>query len=366
VKVHLLGLPPFALVKSNSFCAFTARTIEVANMIHSVGYDVRLYGTVETDAACTEFIPIADAEWQAKYFGKYDWVKDVWNDFGPETPHWTEYNNAAIAAIRSRMEPGDVLGLTMGWSQRPVALALPELFAVEVGIGYQGVWAPYRIFESYAWMHYLAGKKEPTDDIRYFDAVIPRAWDPADFPLGKGEGDYALFVGRLIRRKGVQIAVDTCERLKMPLVIAGQGLIDAGGNWLQGIDIRVEGDHIRHVGVVGPEERARLMGSARFVMAPSIYLEPFCGVAVEAMMTGSPVIATDWGAFLETVQHGSTGFRCRVLSEFVEAGKRAGGLNRRAIRKYARGRYSTDVVRHQYDAYFHRLATLNGAGWYAE
>jgi glycosyltransferase involved in cell wall biosynthesis len=193
--------------------------------------------------------------------------------------------------------------------------------------------------------------------------VIANSFDAEDFPLGPG-GDYALFVGRLIRRKGLEIAVETTRALGVELVIAGQGVVDSGPGWLQGIDYRVEADHVRHVGVVGPEERARLMGGAAFVMTPSIYLEPFCGVAVEAMMCGTPVVASDWGAFTETIQQDATGFRCRVLSEFVAAGKMADRLDRQAIHDYAHSRYSTDVVRHQYDHYLQRLATLRGKGWY--
>jgi glycosyltransferase involved in cell wall biosynthesis len=84
------------------------------------------------------------------------------------------------------------------------------------------------------------------------------------------------------------------------------------------------------------------------------------------MSCGTPVITTDWGAFTETVQQGKTGFRCNTLAEFVQAAQDAEALDRNAIREYAISRYSTDVVRHQYDAYFKRLATLQGKGWYAD
>lgn len=361
MKVHLVSLPHTETTKAYSWCAFTEKNRKLAGMLHSLGYDVRLYAGEVNEAPCTEHVQLISRAEQAAMFGDYDWSRDVYNDWSG--PAWDLFNGRAIEAIRERMEPGDILAMSMGYSQRSIAEALPDLWPVEVGIGYLGTWAPYRVFESYAWMHYVTGKRELTDDIRYFDAVIPNSFEAADFPAGKG-GDYALFVGRFIRRKGVQIAVEMTERLGIPLVMAGQGVTDRGSNWLQGIDIRVTGDHLSHVGVVGPEERARLMGGARFVVAPSIYLEPFCGVAVEAMMCGTPVVTTDWGAFTETVQQGVTGYRCRTLAEFMDAGRRVGDLDRKAIRTYAHGRYSTDVVRHQYDAFFRRLATLRGKGWY--
>jgi glycosyltransferase involved in cell wall biosynthesis len=362
VKVHLVSLPHTETTKAFSWCAFTEKNRKLAGMLDSLGWDVRLYAGEVNEAPCTEHITLFSRKEQADLFGGYDWTRDVYNTWsGAE---WDLWNGRAIEAIRERADPGDILALCMGSSQWDIAKALPNLWPVEVGIGYGGVWAPYRVYESYAWMHYLSGKKEPDDDIRYYDVVIPNSFEAADFPLGDGKGGYALFVGRLIRRKGIQIAVEATARLGIDLVVAGQGVTDSGPGWLKGIDIRVEGAHIRHVGVVGPEERARLMGGARFVMTPSIYLEPFCGVHVEAMMCGTPVITTDWGVFTETVRQGVNGYRCRVLSEFVEAGRRAGDLDRAAIHDDAHARWSTDVVRHQYHAYFERLATLRGKGWY--
>jgi glycosyltransferase involved in cell wall biosynthesis len=334
MRVHLLSLPHTETTKAYSWCAFTEKNRKLAGMLDNLGYDVRLYAGEENEAPCTEHVALVTRAEQAEWTKGLDWSRDVWDTW--DGPVWEEWNRRSVAAIRERMEPGDILGMSMGYTQRAVAEALPELLAVEVGIGYKGVWAPFRVFESYAWMHHLAAR-ETTDDCRFYDVVIPNSFEPDDFPLGSG-GDYALFVGRLIRRKGLEIAVETTRALGIELVIAGQGVVDAGPGWLRGIDYRVKGDHVRHVGVVGPQERARLMGGAAFVMTPSIYLEPFCGVHVEAMMCGTPVVTTDWGAFTETFQHGVHGYRCRVLSEFVAAGRECNKLDRTAIHNFAHGR----------------------------
>ena len=68
------------------------------------------------------------------------------------------------------------------------------------------------------------------------------------------------------------------------------------------------------------------------------------------------------GAFTETVIDGVTGFRCRTLAEFVDAAKRAGELDRQAIREHALRRFSTSTVRHQYDRYFAALRRCAEAG----
>jgi glycosyltransferase involved in cell wall biosynthesis len=332
-------------------------------MLTSLGHEVYLYGGEVSEADGIN-VPVVDRAWQAQFFGQYDWARDSFNDFDPQTPHWTQFNARCVDEIRKRMEPGDFLGITMGHSQRPVMDALPTLTPVEVGIGYSGILPDtHRVFESYAWQHHLAGVYR-NDDVRFYDTVIPNSFEVADFPAGLG-GDYFLYIGRFIPRKGPHIAAETTARVGMPLVMAGQGIVRSAPGRFEGTDgYVVEGEHVSHVGVVGPQRRAELMGGARAVFVPTTYLEPFGGVAVEAMLCGTPVITTDWGAFTETVKSGVSGFRCRTLAEFVQAAHDAGDLNREDVRTHAL-RYSTDVVRHEYDAYFRRLATLQGEGWYA-
>ena len=97
---------------------------------------------------------------------------------------------------------------------------------------------------------------------------------------------------------------------------------------------------------------------------PTYYVGPFEGVAVEAMMCGTPVITTDWGVFAETVIQGKTGFRCRTLQEFVDAAEHVGELDAQAIRRHAVNNYSLEAIAPKYQAYFERLDALWRDGWY--
>jgi glycosyltransferase involved in cell wall biosynthesis len=273
-------------------------------------------------------------------------------EFTPEA--WEPFNVAAAKAIRHRMEPGDVLGLMGGLAQAELAAMLPELWPVEYGIGYGGSFAPYRIFESYAWMHTTYGEQRGTNtaDGSFYDAVINAYFEPELFPEASDPGEYLLYVGRLTERKGVEIVCETARRLDMPLLIAGEG--------------DVTPSYGECLGVVGPDERGELTAGARALMCPTIYVEPFGCIAVEAQLCGTPVISTDWGAFTETVRPGESGFRCRTLGEFMWAAENAHKLNRKDIREYAQATWSLEAIGPQYDLYFQRLMTLNGEGWYDE
>jgi glycosyltransferase involved in cell wall biosynthesis len=97
-----------------------------------------------------------------------------------------------------------------------------------------------------------------------------------------------------------------------------------------------------------------------------MYIEPFGGVAVEAMMCGTPVITSDWGAFTETVQHGKTGYRCRTLDDYIWAAEHISNINPMDCREWAVNNYSAQRVALMYDEFFHKVLDLWGDGWYSQ
>lgn len=366
MNLHVLGMAHTETTSEFEHCAFTARTRDFATMMTRAGWDVRLYAGERNEAEVAEHIPLVSREEQRAWWPAYEPQRDVFNDFDPELEGWRTFNERAAAAIRERAEPRDVVCLTMGSTHRPVAEAIADLglLAVETGIGYAGVWAPYRVFESWAWRNYLAAK-EPTDDARLFDEVIPRAYDAAAFPAGGGASGYFLFVGRLMGRKGPQIAAEACRRLGAKLVVAGQGAVSWSRRKIVLADGTVlEGD-VEFAGVVGARERAALMGEATAIFTPTLYFEPFGGVSVEAQLTGTPAIVSAWGGLPENVVRGWSGFHCSTLGDFVRAVENASYLDRRWIREHALATWSTDAIAPRFDRYFRRLETLYGDGWYA-
>lgn len=366
VTIHIVGFPHTETTREFEFCAYTAKMRKLATMLTRAGMEVILYSGEANEAQCAEHVVIVTREEQRRWFPDWDHSRQVFNGFNADDEWWTVANTRAADEIRKRAKPGDILSIGMGISQQSVANALKDedLLVVETGVGYSGVFAPYRIFESWAWRHYMASR-EKLDTIRFYDTVIPNFFEAEAFPEGKGDGGYYLFIGRMIERKGPHIAAEACKRIGAKLIVAGQCVDRAEPGRITCLDGTVlEGD-VEYAGLVGPEERARLMGGAIAVFVPTLYLEPFGGVSVEAQMCGTPAIVSNWGGLIENVVEGATGFRCSTLAEFVAAAKKADSLDRRDIRDHARATWSTDVIAPQYAAYFDHLNTLYGDGWYS-
>jgi glycosyltransferase involved in cell wall biosynthesis len=199
-------------------------------------------------------------------------------------------------------------------------------------------------------MHHVAGLTH-SDDIRFFDAVIPNCYDLDDFTFNDTPGDYLLYMGRPITRKGLPVIADIAQRTCLPILMAGQP-----GEPIPGTE---------YVGLVTGRQKAELLAGARALLSPTTYLEPFGGVAIEAMLSGTPVIATDYGAFTETVVPGVTGYRARMLVDFMDAIDAVTTLDRRVVANHAVARYSLDAGARLYGDYLRRAQTLYGEGWYA-
>jgi glycosyltransferase involved in cell wall biosynthesis len=356
-RFHLLGLAHLPTQRRLSACAYTQKIIKLAAMLRALGHTVIFYGGEDSDPLGDEFVPVLTPAERRACYGDYDWRSEFFRHDGNDAAHQV-FNRNAIAAIRTRQQPGDFLLCTMGTYHKPVADALAGIWVVEPGIGYEGVFSNFRVFESYAWMHYMYGQMRQTNG-SWYDAVIPNYFDPADFPFQASKGDYALYLGRLVGRKGVDVAVQVTRALGLRLVIAGQGKLQ---NAAEGLDIRDH--HVEFVGSVGPEARAALMGSARMLFAPTYYVEPFGGVAVEAQLCGTPVLTTDWGAFTETVVHGVTGYRCRTFDDFVWAAANVERLEPADCRRWAESNYSLGRIQRMYQEYFAKIADIGSAGWY--
>jgi glycosyltransferase involved in cell wall biosynthesis len=313
-----------------------------------------LYAGEENDAECTEFVTVVTKKDQEEWFAEYDFGIDVFGRPGAwdwNADWWRTMNHRAAQRIKQRAQPGDLLCLISGLAQKQINDEVgPTMRAVEWGIGYSGVYADFRAYESNAWRHFVQGLRNEANG-RYFDRVIPNFFDPAEFHTDTKE-DYILYMGRLNSSKGPHIAGEVADRLGIRLLIAGQG--DPG-----------LAPNAEHIGVVVGAERAKVLARARAVLVPSLYLEPFGGVAVEAMLSGTPAITSDWGAFYETVLEGQTGFRCNMLGDFCRGVERAGELEPDTVRALTMSRYSLDAVAPQFERWFNDIGSLDRQGWYS-
>lgn len=155
--------------------------------------------------------------------------------------------------------------------------------------------------------------------------VIPNGVDPAVILNSAASPDrrqavaldgeqIVLYLGRLVREKGVHVLVEAAPRVLAECPQAKFVLIGAGPE-RPGLEARVRemglADKVVFLGFVSDEERNAMLCAATVAVFPSLY-EPFGIVALEAMAAGAAVVASDVGGLGDVVRHEQTGLTSLV------------------------------------------------------
>ena len=348
MRLHVIALPHTQLTQDYSSCAFTSLTRGFIDMMTDEGHEVIAYAAGEEyEHHGAEHVTCSAAHGtpEEAQFERWD----------ASAPHWQVMATNAVREVHKRREPGDLICLSSGEWYPFFEPFKNDGLLTEFIAGYQGVRDTHRVYPSYAWLHTVEGHWQTAyaADGRDFDTVIPHWYDAASLqgPVSRNAG-YYLYLGRLTDRKGYRIAQQVCERLGVPLVLAGP--LDGSGPF------RGYGEHL---GPVGPDERRHLLQGAAALLAPTRYIEPFGLVSIEAQACGIPVISSDNGGFTETVENGVTGYRCRSFADYLDAAVKAPALDRWNIWRRS-DRWHPETIAPQYTRYFEKLQTLWEDGWY--
>jgi glycosyltransferase involved in cell wall biosynthesis len=221
--------------------------------------------------------------------------------------------------------------------------------------------------------------------------MIPHTIVPERFIYREKKQDFVLFLGRLTHGKGLHIAIEAC---RLALGNAGQRSVTTGRNvrteaacenglvgppgraggafadtptarsvpanlcGLADLRLVVAGTHhgpesdelldlgrqalgsaFEYVGFADYWKRRELLADAKALMYPTPALEPFGYTVLEANVSGTPALVSNWGAFTETVQNGVNGFRCRDAAGLAAALGELDRLTHAACRSSAVSRF---------------------------
>ena len=167
---------------------------------------------------------------------------------------------------------------------------------------------------------------------------------------------FALALGRICPEKGYHLALEAAHRAGLPLLLAGTVFRYAAHEryFREEIAPRLDGLR-RFIGPVPLRRKRRLLAAARCLLVPSLIPETSSLAAIEALASGTPVIAFPIGALADIVEHGVTGFLVRDEHEMAAAMHAAGSLDPERCRAAARARYSAERTQRQYLERYERI-----------
>lgn len=351
-RLHMLALFHTIPSLEYSHCAYTGKVLRFSKMMQSVGYDVIEYANEGSESAAVEKVVMLAAGEYAQHFGDRKETDFVGNRASIDHPAHALFEERLIAEMQKRLRPKDIICHPFGHTHDALLKIFPNHFHVETGIGYPIVMpGSFRIFESYAWAHYHMGKENRNGS--HYEWVIPNYYDVEEWTPSFEHGDYIAFLGRICSGKGLDTILEIANYVDIKIIVCGQG---DPTPW--------QHKNIEYRGPLKGRERSNFLRQAYCAVMPTTYVEPFGGSGVEAMLCGTPVVAVDYGAFTETIQQGVSGYRCKVLKQWLGAIQNVKNLDRRKIAEYARNKYSLQACAVLYDQAFKQLLDLYSDGWY--
>lgn len=157
---------------------------------------------------------------------------------------------------------------------------------------------------------------------------------------------YLMFMGRIIRNKGVLQAIEVAEKTGKKLIIAGP-MKDP--YFFRGeVKPRIEKNaKIRYVGPVGGKLKQELLKHAECVLFPTLSKEPFGLVMIESMACGTPVLALRNGAVPEVLS-GFPNLICNTVSEMIVKVRQKNYPPPFILRKYVINRFTNKKMTDNY------------------
>ena len=179
------------------------------------------------------------------------------------------------------------------------------------------------------------------------------------FQPGVRKDDFVLALGRITPEKGFHLALDAARQAGLPLLLAGKvpPFPEAERYFEDEIRPRLDADR-RFLGSVALAERADLLARARCLVVPSLVAETGPLVAMEAMASGTPVVAFPVGAIPDNVEHGRTGFLVNSVEEMARQMRFAAWLDPRECRRVACERWSSERMARNYFELYAALAAI--------
>lgn len=365
MRFHVVSLPHTQTTAEYSNCAFATLTRNFAYMMKSLDHEVIVYSGEDNDAPCDEHVTCISKDEQKSIFnirGPEDILKPPLDTvlYQQDMPWWADWNSRVGGQVMDRIKERDFVCIIGGGTLFEPVIEMAHAkgaMPVEYAIGYAGVsQRTFHAFGSSNWRHTVYGLGRMGDPVAsgwrmaFYDRVIPHYFDTSEFEYREEKDDYLLYLGKIKEDKGVNVAARAAESAGKRLIVAGDG------------PTPVEyGEVLRRR--VGPDERRELLAGASGVFVPSLYVEPFGMVAVEALLSGTPIITTPWGGLDEINIDKWTGFKCNTLADFRDAALNVKNISSVDCRE--RGmEYDRDSLRFDYEDWFEDLYGLwTGSGW---
>jgi glycosyltransferase involved in cell wall biosynthesis len=197
-------------------------------------------------------------------------------------------------------------------------------------------------------------QRRDNPDVPYL-TTVHNGIDLASYTYGDRGGDHLVYIGRANPDKGPVEAIEIARRAGRPLKMILKRNEPVEQEYFER-DIQPRlGHDVELYENVPHEEKVEIVSSARAMIFPIRWPEPFGLVMVESLACGTPVITTNWGAAPEIVSDGVTGFRRDGSDDLVAAVHEVDEISRAECRADVERRFSAAAMVGAYEQAYEQV-----------
>jgi glycosyltransferase involved in cell wall biosynthesis len=278
-----------------------------------------------------------------------------------EVLDWVPYHIAQLRSVVDRAASFDVIHNHMDYIGFPMmaVTSTPVVTTLHGRLDLPDLPAVFGAYPEARLISISDAQRVPFADARWC-ATVHHGIPQSMCPLGRGDGGYLAFIGRISPEKCVDSAIRVARATGLPLKIAAK--VDRADDeyFRATIQPLLRGD-VEFLGEIGGDDKARFLGDARALLFPIDWPEPFGLVMIEAMACGTPVIARRRGSVAEVLDEGVTGFVCDDEDEMIAAVRAVDTLDRAACRAVFMRRFTDERMVDDYERIYAAVARRNQA-----
>lgn len=194
--------------------------------------------------------------------------------------------------------------------------------------------------------------------------VFPHSWvayngiDISIYEFNDKPEDYYIWIGLVTKAKGIENAIAAAKKSGIKLILAGK--VDETNQEYFDKSIKPElNDKIQFIGELGGKTLTDYYKNAKGLIYPINWHEPFGLVIVEAMASGTPVIAYAKGSVPEIVQDSVNGFIVDSIDGVIEAVNKIETIDRKKCRETVERKFTKERMTDAYEVIYKELANLH-------
>jgi glycosyltransferase involved in cell wall biosynthesis len=364
-RLHVISVPHTITNGDYLSCAFTQKTKDFITMMNLFDYDLIHYGVEGSEVNCNKVDVISYEEYKSFYPNLNLNGNNMGNYGNPyhvaKVDYYSMWINNVIENLKFNLLDGDIICYLSPFCSRQICDYFKNFYDdiyphAEIGIGYsEKGFGDFRCYTTYTHLSWMSEMENNAPKFNHW--VIPYWLDESDYCFSNEKDNYFIYFGRITKPKGIELLLQVSERCNIKIILCG--LKDSRTPLPKGVE---------YLGAINcRSKRKELLSKAKAMFMPSMYFEPFGLSGVESLLSGTPVITTDWASFSEWNLHGYTGYRCRTFSEFCWATENIDNIDNDFCYKWAKGKYTLPVVGKKFDRFFTYIQNVYyGDGFYQE